>query len=103
MLFPPMKSRSFERAIKAFTDLQISTHQLPFQRDPIGDSVNFEVKFPVSHSVVVCLQPGMDEENLECFRPEFVLSFSFLFSRALQALYDIFRLMAREGVEGVES
>lgn len=72
MLFSPMKSRSFESAIKASTDLQISTHQLPFQRDPIGDSVNFEVKFPVSHSVVVCLQPGMDKENLERFHPEFI-------------------------------
>lgn len=66
-----MKSRSFESAIKAFTDLQISTHQLPFQRALIGDSVNFEIKFPVSHSVAYCLQPGMDKENLELLHSKF--------------------------------
>lgn len=71
MLFSHMKSRSFESAIKAFTDLQISTHQLPFQRALTGDSVNVEIKFPVSDSVVFCLQPGMDKENLERFHPEF--------------------------------
>lgn len=46
MLYSPPKFRSFESAIKSATDLQISTHQLQFERDPIGER-HLRDKFPI--------------------------------------------------------
>lgn len=71
MLCSPLKSASFESAIKTFTHLQTSTHQLPFQRDPTEDSVNFEISLSASRIVVIRLQPGMDKGNLKRFYPDF--------------------------------
>lgn len=71
MLCSPLKSASFESAIKTFTHLQTSTRQLPFQRYQTEDSVKFEISLSASRFVVINLQPGMDKESLERFYPDF--------------------------------
>lgn len=113
MLCSPLKLGTFESAIKAFTDLQTSTHQLPFPRDSSGDSVNFEINFPASYFVVIRLQPGMDKENLERFHPDFrfiifVFILAGLASAVLRSRSRILKLEeeirgCREGLRGYQA